>query len=80
VHKLKLFNPYIFVTQFRRPEIFPTMNSVRSNNLSLKYHKFTKDNLENLSLRQKLNSFKTFKLMKKLTLGSTFPTKDETLK
>ena len=32
---------YIFATQFRRPWIFQTMNSVRSNIISLKYQKFT---------------------------------------
>ena len=40
-HKLWIFNPCIFATQCRRPWIFQTMNSIRSNNLSLKYHRFT---------------------------------------
>ncbi len=39
-YKLKLSNPYIFVSQCRRPLIFQTMNSVRSNNLNFKYQKF----------------------------------------
>ena len=34
-HKLWFSNAYIFATQCRRPQIFQTMNSVRSNNLSL---------------------------------------------
>ena len=36
-HKLRFSNTYIFVTQCRRPQIFQTMNSVRSNSLSMKY-------------------------------------------
>ena len=36
-HKLWFYNPYIYGTQRFRPEIFQTVNSVRSNNLSLKY-------------------------------------------
>ena len=39
-HKLKYSYPYIFATQCRRPYIFQTINSVRSNNLSLKYLRF----------------------------------------
>ena len=40
-HKLLFSNPYISATQRHRPLIFQTMNSVGSNNLSLKYHRFT---------------------------------------
>ena len=40
-NKLWFSNPYIFATQCRRPQIFQTMNSVRSNNISLKYQSFT---------------------------------------
>ena len=40
-HKLYFSNLYIFATQCRRPLIFQTMNSVRPNNLSLKYQRFT---------------------------------------
>jgi len=36
-HKLKFFNPYIFAIQCCRHLTFQTMNSVRSNNISLKY-------------------------------------------
>ena len=36
-HKLRFSNPHIFVAQCRRPQIFQTMNSDRSNNQSLKY-------------------------------------------
>ena len=35
--KLCFSNPYIFSTQCRKPLMFQTMNSVWSNNLSLKY-------------------------------------------
>ena len=40
-HKLEFSNIYIFATQCRRPLIFQTMNSVRSNNLSLKNQWYT---------------------------------------
>ena len=40
-HKLWFSYPNIFPTQWRRPNIFQTLNSVRSINLSLKYQKFT---------------------------------------
>ena len=40
-HKLYFSKSYIFGFQCRRPQIFQTMNSVRSNNVSLKYHRFT---------------------------------------
>ena len=40
-HKLFFSKPYIFGFQCRRPQIFQTMNSVRSNNISLKYKRFT---------------------------------------
>ena len=36
-----LISIHIFVTKCCRTEIFQTMNSVRSNNLSLKYQRFT---------------------------------------
>ena len=40
-HKLGFSNHYIFGTKYCRPWIFQTMNSVKSNNLSLKYQRFT---------------------------------------
>ena len=40
-HKLCFSKPYIFEFQWHRPEIFQTMNSVRSNKISLKYQRFT---------------------------------------
>ena len=40
-HKLCFSKSYIFIFQCRRPQIFQTMNSVRSNNISLKYQRFT---------------------------------------
>ena len=39
--KLFFSKPYIFATQLWRSWIFKTMNSVRSNNISLKYQWFT---------------------------------------
>ena len=39
--KLKNVNPYIFATQCGRGLTFQPMNSVRSNNLNLKYPSFT---------------------------------------
>ena len=39
-HKLCFSKPYTFGFQSRRPQIFQTMNSVRSNNISLKYQRF----------------------------------------
>ena len=40
-HKPWFSNPYIFATQCRRAQIVKTMNSVWSNNQSLKYQRFT---------------------------------------
>ena len=40
-HKLWFLNIYICATKCCRPLIFQTMNSVISNNLSLKYQRFT---------------------------------------
>ena len=39
-HKLCFSKPYIFGFQCLRPLKFQTMNSVRSNNVSLKYQRF----------------------------------------
>ena len=38
-HKYKFSNPNIFATQCRRPQIFQTLNCVRSNTVSLKYQR-----------------------------------------
>ena len=40
-HRLWFSNFNIVATQKRRPLIFQTMNAVRSNNVSLKYQRFT---------------------------------------
>ena len=40
-HKLGFSNYNIVGTQCRRPLIFQTMNAIRSNNVCLKYQKFT---------------------------------------
>ena len=52
----------IFATQCRRPKIFQTMIYIRSNNLSLKYKRFTLSGCEDIWIRKfefvaKLNSF-----------------------
>ena len=47
-----IYNPYIFATKCRRPWIFQTMNSVRANNLSLKFQTFTPLVCENIGIRQ----------------------------
>ena len=51
-HKLWFSNPYIFATHWRRPWIFPTMNYIRSNNLSLKWQRFTPSGWKDIWIRQ----------------------------
>ena len=51
-HKLRFSNPVICTTQSRRPLIFQTMNSVRSNNLSLKYQRFTPSSCRDIVIRK----------------------------
>ncbi len=51
-HKLWLSNSYIFAIQCRRPCIFQTMISVGSNNLSLKYKKFTWFDIKDIGIRK----------------------------
>ena len=50
-HKLSFSNPYIFVTRWWRPLIFQTINSVRSNNHSLKYQRFTSSDRKVIGIR-----------------------------
>ena len=50
-HKLKFFNPNIFAAQRRRPQIFQTLNSVRSNNVSLKYQRPTPSGCKDIGIR-----------------------------
>ena len=47
-----LYFSNIFTTQCRRPLIFQTMNSVRPNNLSLKYQRFTSSDCKDIGIRQ----------------------------
>ena len=49
-HKLWFSNPYIFTTPCRRPYIFQTMSSVRSNNTSLKYQSFTLSDCKDIGI------------------------------
>ena len=51
-HKLKYSYPYILATQCRRPYIFQTINSVRSNNLSLKYQRFISTGCRDIEIRK----------------------------
>ena len=51
-HKLWFHNPYTFSTLCRRPSTFQTMKSVRSNNLSLKYQRFTPFGCEDIGIRK----------------------------
>ena len=48
--KLFFSKPYIFATQRWRSWIFQTINSVRSNNISLKYQRFTTLGSEELGI------------------------------
>ena len=50
-HKLKYSYPYILATQCRRPKIFQTINSVRSNNVSLKYQTFISTGSRDIEIR-----------------------------
>ena len=51
-HEFYFSNLFIFATQCRRPLIFQTMNSVRPNNLSLKYQRFTSSDCKDIGIRQ----------------------------
>ena len=51
-HKLKFFNPNIFATQCRRPQIFQTLNYVSSNNVSLKYQMPTRSGCKDIGIRK----------------------------
>ena len=50
-HKLRLSYTNILATQCRRPYMFQTVNSVRSNNLSLKYQRFTPSGFKDIRIR-----------------------------
>ena len=49
-HKLWFSNYYIFGTKCCSSQIFQTMNSVRSNNLSLKYQRFTTSSTKDIEV------------------------------
>ena len=49
-HELKISNTCIFATQCLRPWIFQTLNSVRSNSLSLKYQRFPPLDCQNIGI------------------------------
>lgn len=44
--------PYIFVTLYRRPYIFKTMNYIRSNDLNLKYERCTSSFCKDIGRRK----------------------------
>ena len=50
-HKLWFSNPYIITTKCRRPFIFQTVNYVKPNNWSLKFHKFTPTGCKYIRIR-----------------------------
>ena len=47
-HKLWFSNPYFYVSIYRRPLIFQTINSFWSNNDSLKYQRFTSSDCKDI--------------------------------
>ena len=51
-HKLWFYSPDICSTKRRRSEIFQTMNSVRSNNLSLKYQRVIPPDWKDIGVRK----------------------------
>ena len=50
-HKLWFSNFHFIATQCRRPLKFPTMNAVRSNNVSLKYQRSTTFGCKEIGIR-----------------------------
>ena len=58
-NKLWFSNTYIFGFQWRRPLKFQTMTSVRSNNLSLKYQRFTALGFKDIGIRKSEFAAKT---------------------
>ena len=69
---IRFSNPYIFATQCRRSYVFQTINSLRLNNLSLKYQMFMPSGCKDIQIKKfefvtKTEFFykqKTFKLLK----------------
>jgi len=51
-HKLIFSNSYNLATLFPRPLIFQTINSGRSNSLSLKYQRFTPTVCKDIGVRK----------------------------
>ena len=51
-HKLYFFNLCIYATRSRRHLLFQTINSVWSNNISLKYYRFTSSGCKNIGIRK----------------------------
>ena len=78
-HKLWFSNSFSFATQCCRPYILQTFNSVRSNNLNLKYHRFTPPwfakikGIRNLSLWLRLNTFDWVILIERSEIVFNYP-------
>ena len=51
-HKHKFIYHYIFAIKCRRPLIFETVNSVKSNGLSLKYQRFASSGCKDIGFRK----------------------------
>ena len=51
-HKLWFSNSYNLATHSLRPLIFQTINSLRSNSLSLKYQRFTPSGCKDIGVRK----------------------------
>ena len=51
-HKLWFSYPYIFATQCLRPHVFQNKYTVRSNNLSLKYQRFTPSGSKDMGIKK----------------------------
>ncbi len=50
-HKLRFSYPFIFPTECpSRPLIFKTMNSIRSDNLSMKYQRFAQQGCKDIEI------------------------------
>ena len=51
-HNFKFSYPYIFATQCSRTLVLQTMNSVLSNNLSLKYQRFKPSGFKDIEIQK----------------------------
>ena len=68
-HKLRFSHYYNLATRFPRPLIFQTINSARSNSLSLKYQRFTPSGCKDIGVRKFKFAAKTQFLYVKIIQG-----------